>query len=82
MTDAEKAQQWVKILHVDPAHPSRHYDIAVAVLSTWRDDHHETSTLNQLFDREAIQAALIHFLKMRNTLRDAIPEGEPTRPGG
>ncbi len=57
----------------DAAHPSRHYDIAVAVLVDWRNDHYKKSAPSKLFDREAVQAAVVHFLQMRNTLRDAIP---------
>jgi hypothetical protein len=68
------AEAWVQILGVDPATPSRHYDIATAVLLEWRNHHHEQSKLNALFDIKQVQGALEHCLRMRNTLRDAIPE--------
>jgi hypothetical protein len=71
------ALTWVKLLGVDPADPSRHYDIATAVLVEWRSHHHEQSKLNKLFSIEQVQGALEHCLRMRNTLRDAIPDATP-----
>lgn len=74
-TEAERemGQRWARILNVDPASPSMYYDIATAVLCAWRDYHHADSGLSDLWTREQIQSAMVHCLKMRNSLRDALP---------